>query len=97
MAKLKTGRHTSALKENRKANRRAVRNQAVRSKLSTLIKRVEALCAKKDAAAVKDVLNKVFSELDKAAKRDIIHSNKASNLKARLSKLVSGISAQAKK
>ena len=36
----------------------------------------------------KATLEKVFSLLDKSAKRHIIHKNKASRLKSRLSKLV---------
>ena len=38
MAKLKTGRHTSALKEVRKAAKRTVRNAATKSKIKSMAK-----------------------------------------------------------
>jgi small subunit ribosomal protein S20 len=91
MAKLKTGRHTSALKENRKANKRAVRNKTIKSKIKTLAKKVEDAVKKNDAAAAKESLKNAFSTWDKASKRNIIHDNAAANQKARLSKLVAGM------
>ena len=91
MAKLKTGRHTSALKENRKANKRAVRNKTIKSKIKTLAKKVEEAVKKNDAAAAKETLKMAFSTWDKASKRHIIHDNAAANQKARLSKLVAGM------
>jgi small subunit ribosomal protein S20 len=94
MAKLKTGRHTSSLKENRKTIKRTVRNTSLKSRIHTLIKNFE-ITVKKDAALAKTQLNKVFSELDKAARNNVIHKNLASNQKARLSRLLSA--GQAKK
>jgi len=92
MAKLKTGRHTSALKELRKSVRRQERNLSVRTKIKTLVKKVEDAVAKKDAALAKTLLTDAFSQWDKAAKRNVIHANAASNQKARLSKLVQAVS-----
>ncbi|MCX5778116.1 MAG: 30S ribosomal protein S20 [Elusimicrobia bacterium] len=91
MAKLKTGRHTSALKENRKANKRAVRNKTIKSKIKTMAKKVEEAVKKNDAATAKEMLKAAFSTWDKASKRNVIHDNAAANQKARLSKLVAGI------
>ncbi len=42
-------------------------------------------------------LSEVFSKLDRAAKINAIHKNKASRLKSRLSKLVKGSASSAKK
>ncbi|MCL2144476.1 MAG: 30S ribosomal protein S20 [Endomicrobia bacterium] len=92
MAKLKTGRHTSALKEARKTKKRTERNFSVKSKIKTTIKKVESAVKDKDAKLAQEQLNIAFSEWDKAAKRNIIHSKAASNQKARLSKMVAGIS-----
>ena len=92
MAKLKTGRHTSALKEARKTVKRTERNFAVKSKIKTMVKKVESAVKNKDAKLAQEQLNIAFSEWDKAAKRNVIHSKAAANQKARLSKLVSGIS-----
>ena len=93
MAKLKTGRHTSALKQNRKSKKAELRNLSVRSKIKTLVKKVEAAVTKKDKKLAQELLQTAFSEWDKAAKRNVIHSNAASNQKARLSRLVNSISA----
>jgi small subunit ribosomal protein S20 len=91
MAKLKTGRHTSALKENRKAHKRQERNKAVLSKIKNIVKKVETAAAAKDKTLAATTLKTAFSIWDKAAKRNIIHKNASSNQKARLSKLVSSI------
>jgi small subunit ribosomal protein S20 len=91
MAKLKTGRHTSALKEARKAKKRTERNKAIKSKIRTSIKKVEADVKNNNAKAAQEHLSTVFSEWDKAAKKNIVHYKAASNQKARLSKLVAGI------
>jgi small subunit ribosomal protein S20 len=91
MAKLKTGRHTSALKEARKAEKRTERNSAIKSKIKTAIKRVEEAVKKGDVKVALEQLAAAFSEWDKAAKKNIVHSKAASNQKARLSKLVSKI------
>jgi small subunit ribosomal protein S20 len=53
----------------------------VRAALRTVIKSFRKSPTKKS-------LDKAFSALDKAAKRSIIHKNKAARLKSRLSKLV---------
>ncbi len=91
MAKLKTGRHTSAIKQNRKAKKNEARNATVHSKIKTIVKKVEAAVSKKDKKTAEELLKTAFSEWDKAAKRNIIHKNAASNQKARLSLLVSRI------
>jgi len=91
MAKLKTGRHTSALKEARKAVKRTERNASEKSKIRSAAKKVEAAVKNKDAKLAQEYLNTAFSEWDKAAKRDVIHFKAASNQKARLAKLVAGM------
>jgi small subunit ribosomal protein S20 len=91
MAKLKTGRHTSALKENRKAVKRAERNRAVRSKIKNIVRKVEAAAAAKDKTAAADLLKSAFSLWDRASKTHVIHDNAAANQKARLAKLVKSI------
>ncbi|GHT37930.1 hypothetical protein AGMMS49593_06190 [Endomicrobiia bacterium] len=91
MAKLKTGRHTSALKEARKSKKRAERNSAVKSKIRTSIRRVVEAVKNNDVKVASEQLATAFSQWDKAAKRNVIHSKAASNQKARLSGLVSKI------
>jgi len=91
MAKLKTGRHTSALKEARKTKKRTARNIAIKSQIKTAVKKVEAAIKKGDAKLALEQLNILSSQWDKAAKRNVIHKKAADNQKARLSKKVSKI------
>ncbi|MCL2388968.1 MAG: 30S ribosomal protein S20 [Elusimicrobia bacterium] len=94
MAKLKTGRHTSALKEVRKTKTRTARNSAQKSKIRTLAKKLEAAIKAADAALAQNLLKGVFSAWDKAAKKNVIHKKAASNKKAKLAKKVSSLSAK---
>lgn len=61
---------------------RTKRNKIVKNKVKNLLK-----AARKDATA--NNLSKVTSALDKAAKHNLIHPNKAARLKSRLAKLAS--------
>ncbi|MDR3071173.1 MAG: 30S ribosomal protein S20 [Endomicrobium sp.] len=91
MAKLKTGRHTSAIKEARKAKKRTARNSSIKSKIRTSIKKVEESVKGNDIKVASERLATAFSQWDKAAKKNIVHHKAASNQKARLSKLVAGM------
>ncbi|MDR1784609.1 MAG: 30S ribosomal protein S20 [Endomicrobium sp.] len=89
MAKLKTGRHTSSIKEARKAEKRNKRNMAIKSKIKTSIKRIKtAISNDTTEVSQEQLLRQAFSELDKAAKKHILHFKTASNKKAKLSRLV---------
>lgn len=91
MAKLKTGRHTSAQKELRKAKVRTLHNASIKSRIRTLSKKVEAAVKSKDAILANSLLKSAFSQWDKAAKTNAIHANAAANQKARLAKMVSAL------
>ena len=91
MAKLKTGRHTSALKAHRQSERHAVANAQVKSKIRSIARKVETAVVNKDAKAARTLLNEAFSLWDKAAKTGLIHSRSASRKKARLSTRVHGL------
>ena len=73
----------SAIKKVRKDKMRTGRNKKRKDSLKTLIKKVRTSRSAKDLQAV-------YSALDKAAKVKLIHPNKASRLKSRLSKGVKG-------
>lgn len=96
MAKLKTGRHTSALKEHRKAVKRTARNAATKTRLRGLSKDILAAVKGNDTALAKKLLTTVFSELDRAGQRHVIHFKNAGNQKARLSRVVASMSAAKK-
>lgn len=52
---------------------------------------VKALRGNTDKKAASESLPKVISMVDKLAKKNVIHKNKAGNLKSKLMKLVSGL------
>ncbi|OGS46055.1 MAG: 30S ribosomal protein S20 [Elusimicrobia bacterium RIFOXYD2_FULL_34_15] len=82
--KLKTGRHTSVLKEARKNVKRRLVNKAVKSRIKTAIKKFESALTEKNAEKAKELLKAVSSVLDKAAKRNVIHRKNASRKISRL-------------
>lgn len=85
MAKLKTGRHTSAIKELRKAKARNTHNRAIKKTIRVLAKKVETAIAEKKIEEARKLLPDCFSAWDKAAKVGVIHANAASRKKSRLS------------
>jgi len=97
MAKLKTGRHTSALKERRKAVKRTEQNKSIKSHIATLAKKVESACARKDLAAAQILLKEAFSAWDKAAKTNLIHWKRAARKKSQLAKKAALLSAPAER
>ena len=84
--KLKTGRHTGAIKANRQSERRAVRNKAVRKGIRLAAKELLSAVEKKDAAGVKKLYPKFASLWDKAAKVGVVHKTAANRRKSRLAK-----------
>ncbi|EQB64174.1 MAG: 30S ribosomal protein S20 [candidate division Zixibacteria bacterium RBG-1] len=82
--------HKSAEKALRQSISRNLRNKAVKSKVRTIIKKVETA---RDKTQAKDLLKQTFSLLDKAVKRNVIHFNRASRTKSRLTKLVNQLGA----
>jgi len=73
--------HKSAKKRLRTSKKANERNTAIKSRIKTLVKRTEA---SSDEASLKEAV----SFLDKAARKGVIHPNKASRIKSRLTKLV---------
>ena len=69
------------------AETRAARNKAIRSKVKTAVKKVEAAVAAKDKAAQAALLA-ATSEIDKATSKGVYHKNTASRKVSRLSKAV---------
>lgn len=88
MAKLKTGRHTSALREDRRSKKRYIHNLAIRSKIKTLAKKVQMAIAKKDKVTALQYLKEAMSDWDKAAGKKIIPRRRASRKIARLSQRI---------
>ncbi|MCG8576417.1 MAG: 30S ribosomal protein S20 [Flavobacteriales bacterium] len=73
--------HKSALKRIRSNNAKRLRNKYYHKTARNAVKVLRNTTAKKEAS---EMLPKVVSMLDKLAKRNIIHKNKAANLKSSL-------------
>ncbi|MCX7941215.1 MAG: 30S ribosomal protein S20 [Endomicrobia bacterium] len=82
MAKLKGGRHTSALKELRKSIKRRKRNLILKNKIKQLRKQILELIQEKKLDEAKKLLPQFYKAVDKAAKVHYIHKNKAARLKS---------------
>jgi small subunit ribosomal protein S20 len=83
--------HASALKQMRQGLKHRDRNRRNLSRLKTQIKRLRGAIAKGDAAEAKGALGATVSEIDKAAKKGVIHDNAAARYKARLSRRVNAL------
>lgn len=85
----------SAEKQLRASRKKAERNKAVISRIKTEVKKFLAYVEAKDVNSAKTQISLVSSLLDKAAKKNIIHSNTASRKKSRLMKRLSLLESQA--
>ncbi len=74
----------SAEKNIRKTASRTLRNNATKSRIRTLQKKVIAAVAKGDAKAAEAELSAFSSAADKAAKTKVLHRNTATRVKNRL-------------
>lgn len=77
--------HKSAIKRIRANNTKRLRNRYYAKTTRNAVKALRLLTTKKDA---EEKLPRVISMLDKLAKKNVIHKNKASNLKSKLMRFV---------
>ena len=73
--------HKSSIKRIRQAETKRLRNRYYAKTARNAVRKLRALTVKEEASAM---YVKVSSMLDKLAKKNIIHKNKASNLKSKL-------------
>jgi small subunit ribosomal protein S20 len=78
----------SALKKLRQDKKRRLRNLKIKNDIKNKIKKLKKLLQEKKLEEAKKQLNLVYSCLDKAAKKKIIHQNNAARKKSRLAKLL---------
>lgn len=84
--------HKSALKRHRQSERRKLRNNAVKSEIKTVVKKVRAdIEAGKSEDAAKSLI-KATTLYDRAVSKGILHRNTASRKIGRLSSAVSSVS-----
>tara|TARA_B100000809_G_scaffold254895_1_gene292677 strand:- start:3322 stop:3573 length:252 start_codon:yes stop_codon:yes gene_type:complete len=80
--------HKSSLKRIRQTATRTLRNKYQHKTTRNAVKALRDSSDKKEAAVM---LPKVSGMLDRLAKRNIIHNNKAANLKSKLTKHVASL------
>jgi small subunit ribosomal protein S20 len=80
--------HKSAIKRIRSNDAKRVRNRYNSKTTRTYVKKLRESTDKKE---VKELLPKVSAMVDKLAKRNIIHKNKAANLKSKIAKKAAGL------
>ena len=70
---------------------KADRNKAIRSKVKTSIKKVDAAIAANDKEAAKAALTVAISTIESASSKGIYHKNNSARKVSRLTKLVNGL------
>ncbi|HEY0174901.1 MAG TPA: 30S ribosomal protein S20 [Pedobacter sp.] len=80
--------HKSSLKRIRANATKRLRNRYQAKTTRTFIKRLRASVDKQSG---QELLPKVISMLDRLAKKNVIHKNKAANNKSKLTKFVNGL------
>ncbi|MDH5398186.1 MAG: 30S ribosomal protein S20 [Cyclobacteriaceae bacterium] len=80
--------HKSALKRIRSNEAKRLRNRYQHKTTRTFVKKLKTTTDKTEAETL---LKEVLSMLDKLAKNNIIHKNKASNQKSKLTKFVNSL------
>jgi small subunit ribosomal protein S20 len=83
-----------AKKRTRQSEKRRLRNVSQKSMMRTYIKKVLAAVDEKSYEIATEAFRQATKIIDKVADKNIIHKNKASRLKSRLSKRVKSINPQ---
>ena len=78
--------HKSAIKRHNQSVRRRQRNQAVRSSVRTLVKKVREAIESRDREAIERKIREVNRLLDKAVTKGVLKRNTASRKLARLAR-----------
>ncbi|MCB0819979.1 MAG: 30S ribosomal protein S20 [Bacteroidetes bacterium] len=80
--------HSSAIKRIRANDAKRLRNRYYHKTTRNALKRLRSTTSKKEAAKM---LTEVSSMVDKLAKRNIIHKNKAGNIVSKLTRFVNSL------
>jgi small subunit ribosomal protein S20 len=81
--------HSSAKKRIRSNETRKIRNRYYGKTMRNAIRKFHSLTSKQEAT---ETLPQLVSLIDKNAKRNVIHKNKAGNLKSKLTLLANSLS-----
>lgn len=88
MAQVKTKRHKSALKALRKSLKRQSENRGIKVRIHNKIKEFKRLLSHKNIEAATKMVDDLYSIIDKAAKRNVIHWKNASRKKSMVANLL---------
>ncbi|MGQ0830035.1 MAG: 30S ribosomal protein S20 [Bacteroidota bacterium] len=80
--------HNSCIKRIRSNDAKKLRN---RYQAKTMRNAIKELRADEDKKSASEKLTKVIAMVDKLAKKNVIHKNKASNLKSKLTKKINAL------
>ncbi len=83
--------HKSSIKRSRQTIVRTERNRAIKSRIKTLRKKALAAVAAGDKESAVKASSELASAVDKAAKRNVFHANKAANMKSKTAKAIAAI------
>ncbi len=79
-------RRRTSLKRKRADKKRRLHNLKIKQELKKALKKFQALLSTKNINEAKAYIGKIYSKLDKAAKKRIIHPNTARRKKSRLAR-----------
>ena len=85
-------RHKSAMKRERQSVDRRGRNRKNLSQLKTQVKKLRTAVDAGDAEGASKLLSETVAEIDKAARKGVVHDNAADRHKSRLTRKVNALS-----
>jgi len=91
-AKAQPKKNLSAIKREKQADKRNLRNRAVRSSIKTLERKVESVIASGNKEEAGKALIEAVRVLQKATSKGVIHKNNASRKISKLTRKVTAIS-----
>ena len=83
--------HKSALKRHRQSLKRRARNRVSKTRIKNTVKAVRVAIEEKDSTKAAEALKAASSVLDKAARKNVIHTRQAQRRIARLQAAVNKI------
>jgi small subunit ribosomal protein S20 len=86
-------KHPSAQKRHRQSIKRQARNQAIRSRVRTFVKRVRESVDARNAAEASERLKGATRAIDKAVTKGVLHRNTAARKISRLTRAVRSLAA----
>ena len=82
----------SAIKDMKTSSIKNKANRAHKSKIKTILKKIHVAIESNQKQEAEELLKSIFSLLDRAAKKNLIHKNKANHEKAKVASKVHYIS-----